>query len=273
MQMDLIPVGQIHSPALSGNEVPAQGMAGKVEIFPDYVPALDGIEGNSHLILLCWMHRGDRNLIQARARKIGRDQPLKGVFALRSPSRPNPISLSVVRLVGRPSAETIEVDCLDLIDGTPVLDIKPYQPGLDCVFSAWNLDRSQKIRKMDPARYRQSLIREAVNYHGEWCPGAAMAVRISERATVFFGDLKQYDILVDPGYDPCTIDSLIGITGISAGNKRLISRTAGKEHFRGEIAITGAEGSLVFSLLSVSNSADEILTMEERDLFCLTVSM
>lgn len=221
-RIELTPVGIVHSPVQETGMMPIQGVKGQIEIFPKYVPALEGVETSSHLILIAWMHRGERDLLMARARKISEDLPLKGVFSLRSPSRPNPLSVSVVRLLCRNEKGILEVDYLDCIEGTPVIDIKPYQPGWDCIFSASHHDRSVKIQKMGLAKYRQMLIREAVNYHGEWCPGAAVAVRIAECATrILGGDLSRHNVHLFLGSNPCITDSLIGITAARDGSGRL----------------------------------------------------
>ncbi|CVK34129.1 tRNA (N6-threonylcarbamoyladenosine(37)-N6)-methyltransferase TrmO [Methanoculleus bourgensis] len=163
--------------------MPVQGVEAEIEVFPDYAGALSGVEENSHLILICWLHEADRAVLKAVARKVSRDLPEKGVFSLRSPERPNPLSVSVVRLRGLREGRFLELENVDVIDGTPVVDIKPYQTGWDCVFSATGHDRTEKIEKMGPGEYREGLIREAVNYHGELCPGVAAAVRVAEAAT------------------------------------------------------------------------------------------
>lgn len=221
-RIELTPVGVVHSPVNETGLMPVQGVSGQIEIFPPFRPALEGVETSSHLILLAWMHQGNRDLLRAKARKISEDLPEKGVFSLRSPSRPNPVSVSVVKLLGSPGDGILEVDCIDCIEGTPVIDIKPYQPGWDCVFSATHHDRSVKIQKMGPSEYRQMLTREAVNYHGEWCPGAALAVRIAECATrILGGDLSRQNVHLFLGSNPCITDSLIGITAARDGSGRL----------------------------------------------------
>jgi tRNA (adenine37-N6)-methyltransferase len=221
-RIELIPVGVVHSPIHETNLMPVQGVRGQIEIFSPYLPALDGVETSSHLILLAWMHKGQRDLLRARARKISEDLPEKGVFSLRSPSRPNPVSVSVVKLLGSSGEGLLDVDCIDCIDGTPVIDIKPYQPGWDCVFSATHHDRSIKIQKMGQSEYRQMLIREAVNYHGEWCPGTAIAVRMAECAShVLGGDLGRPEVHLFIGGNPCITDSLVGITAAREGSGRL----------------------------------------------------
>jgi len=266
--LELIPVGRVHSPVTSGKDMPLQGVRGSIEIFSEFSPALDGVESNSHLILLCWLHQGDRNLLRARARKVAEDLPLKGVFALRSPSRPNPISFSVVQLLRRSGERFIDVGFLDLIDGTPVLDVKPYQPGWDSVFSARTHDRSEKIRKMGQVRYRQSLIREAVGYHGEWCSGAATAVRLAEKATLVFGDLRKTHIRFHPGCDPCIADALIGITGARPGNGRLLFDLDCPRGSAGSWVIIGNPVErLEFSLFCLAAGPDEVLEEEEEAIF------
>ena len=139
-RLTLEPVGIIHS----GHHVPkktpiqpvcAQGSAGRVEVFPQYAEGLDDLEGFSHLHLIYWLHRADEI-----AGSVAGPSPLKvvpflddvprGVFATRNPVRPNPLGLSVVRLVERRGAELL-VEDLDVLDGTPLLDIKPYVEGFD----------------------------------------------------------------------------------------------------------------------------------------------
>jgi len=273
-KLELVPVGVIRSPVKERSVMPLQGVAGQIEIFPVYREALDGIEFNSHLILLCWMHQGSRGLLKARARKVSPDLPEKGVFALRSPGRPNPISFSIIRLIKRLNEGILEVDNLDLIDGTPVLDIKPYQPGWDAVFSATTHDRTQKIQKMGISRYRESLIREAVNYHGEWCTGAAVAVRIAERASELVGgDLRRPGISIDPGMDPCIADAIIGITGARHGNGRIrLTRLRDSQAPTNRVKFFLPGRSCSFSVGPIELTPEAILEADEERLFSIECS-
>jgi tRNA-Thr(GGU) m(6)t(6)A37 methyltransferase TsaA len=139
-RLTLTPVGIIHSehaePGLTPiQSVCAQGSAGVVEVYPEFEEGLDDIEGFSHLHLIYWLHRageatnalsGERSL---RVVPFLDDVP-HGIFATRSPIRPNPLGLSVVRLVERRGRELV-VEDLDVLDGTPLLDIKPYVEGFD----------------------------------------------------------------------------------------------------------------------------------------------
>ncbi len=138
--LTLTPVGVIHSEHADPRRTPIQpvcslGSGGVVEVFPDYAEALDDIEGFSHLHLIYWLHRAGEatNAVSgARSLKVVPflDDVPRGIFATRSPIRPNPIGLSVVRLVERRGRELV-VEDLDVLDGTPLLDIKPYVEGFD----------------------------------------------------------------------------------------------------------------------------------------------
>ncbi|MBN1280494.1 MAG: tRNA (N6-threonylcarbamoyladenosine(37)-N6)-methyltransferase TrmO [Candidatus Thermoplasmatota archaeon] len=126
------PIGIIHSPFTEPQGTPIQpasgrGVKGTVELFPAYVGGLLDIEGFSHLILLYHFHRSTS--FSLRACPYLDDTP-HGVFAIRSPRRPNPIGLSVVRLVSVDD-NILHVQDLDIIDGTPLLDIKPFVPAFD----------------------------------------------------------------------------------------------------------------------------------------------
>jgi len=103
----------------------------------DLTEALDGLEEFSHLIVLFWMHNiNPTNKIQAKIHpKRNQKLPLVGFFATRSPNRPNPLGKATVRLLKR-QGNTLTVQGLDAIDGTPIVDIKPYIPGYDSVTDA-----------------------------------------------------------------------------------------------------------------------------------------
>ncbi len=102
----------------------------RVVVFPEYGEGLDGIERFSHIILLCWMHKAERDVLKVHPRP--RPELFLGVFATRSPSRPNPIGLYTVKLLSRIGLE-LRIQPIDAYAGTPVLDIKPYIPGLDSI--------------------------------------------------------------------------------------------------------------------------------------------
>ena len=93
--------------------------------------ALDGIEEFSHIIVLFWIHRLTEKEPPLKQRPMSqKDRPLRGLFALRTPNRPNPIGKTTVRLLER-RGNILRVEGLDALDGSPVIDIKPYMPGYD----------------------------------------------------------------------------------------------------------------------------------------------
>ena len=126
------PIGVIHSPikTLAGaplQSVSARHVKGTVEVFPKYVPGLKDLAGFSHVILISHLHLSGRPSLTVRPFL---DNIEHGVFATRAPTRPNPIGISIVRL-GKINGGTIFIQDLDLIDGTPILDLKPYVPEVD----------------------------------------------------------------------------------------------------------------------------------------------
>jgi tRNA-Thr(GGU) m(6)t(6)A37 methyltransferase TsaA len=134
-------IGRIRSPwktrkdcPKNMNEARVTGEPGELEIEPAYRPGLTGLAGASHIIVLTWLHHAPRNLIIQKPRHAAE---AKGVFALRSPARPNPIGLHVARLVAMDEgAGRLTLDAIDVLDGTPVIDIKPYFASTDAFAEA-----------------------------------------------------------------------------------------------------------------------------------------
>ena len=126
------PIGIIHTPFTSKEATPIQASRsdtiGKVEIFPEFMQGLEGIEGFSHLILLYVFDQSSGD-IELKVKPF-LDDNLYGVFATRYPKRPNSIGLSVVELVNR-DQNFLEIKGVDMLENTPLLDIKPYIPDFD----------------------------------------------------------------------------------------------------------------------------------------------
>lgn len=126
------PIGIIHTPHKEAEGTPiqpkgAKGIKGQVDVCPRYEEGLKDLDGFSHIILLFHCHlSGNYSLRQ----KPFMDDEEHGIFAMRGPSRPNPIGLSVVKLNGV-DANVLEIENVDIIDETPLLDIKPYVPEFD----------------------------------------------------------------------------------------------------------------------------------------------
>ena len=124
-------IGRLRTPWTSRAECPKNGLQTQaictVEVDPAYAAGLSHVTGCSHLILLYWMEQATRGLLIQQPRHA---EGPRGTFSLRSPARPNPIALSVVELLGGED-NTLRVRGLDCLDGTPLLDIKPYYASTD----------------------------------------------------------------------------------------------------------------------------------------------
>lgn len=131
-ELTLHPIGIIRSPHTVAEETPiqpvfAQGVAGRAEILPQFVAGLADLDGFSHIWLLHWFHQAGAPRLTVRPYLQDAEH---GVFATRAPTRPNPIGLSLVRLVRREGC-VLHLEDVDVLDGTPLLDIKPYVPRFD----------------------------------------------------------------------------------------------------------------------------------------------
>jgi tRNA-Thr(GGU) m(6)t(6)A37 methyltransferase TsaA len=129
----LAPIGVIRSPFREPNGTPiqpclAQGAAGTVELRADLQAGLKDLDGFDRIWLVYWFHQASEHRLLVTPFL---DNEKHGVFATRAPARPNAIGISVVRLL-RVDGNILEVADLDIIDGTPLLDIKPYVPQFDC---------------------------------------------------------------------------------------------------------------------------------------------
>lgn len=147
MEFKLHPIGFIHSPFTHKADVPVQAARsnaiGRVELHPEYAAGLDDIQNFSHIILLYVFHESEGFELQV---KPFLDDEQHGLFATRYPYRPNPLGLSVVRLLKR-EGHLLEVEGVDVLDGTPLLDIKPYIEDFDVrqdTRAGWYATRSGK---------------------------------------------------------------------------------------------------------------------------------
>jgi tRNA-Thr(GGU) m(6)t(6)A37 methyltransferase TsaA len=143
-----------------------KGLPAVVEILPEYRTALSGLSKCSHIWVLCWFDRADRSVLRARPRKISGALPERGVFATRSPDRPNPVALTCARIVSTNGLK-IKLAGLDAIDGTPVVDIKPYSVGTDSVPCASKPDYSVKYKVVSDNFIANTFARSALNMCGK----------------------------------------------------------------------------------------------------------
>ena len=218
------PIGRVVSGVGEGDKMPIDGVPASIEVYPEYEAGLTGIGSNTHLIILGWFHRADRErLTVSRSHRSGGE---RGVFGMRSPGRPNPVGLTSARALGV-EGRVVKLDRLDMVDGTPVVDIKRYSPGWDSIFSA----RTARDTEHPGNRNRESFLRdmlfEAENFHGERCVGAALGTRMVDHA-IHHWDIakKEPNLKIIWGPNGCINDALQAITGATSGNGRLGFGTA-----------------------------------------------
>jgi tRNA-Thr(GGU) m(6)t(6)A37 methyltransferase TsaA len=125
--MELVPVGVVESELTDRASAPRQGDEGAPEAWLVFAPrvaeALDGIAAGDELLVVTWLDRADRGVLRVRPRDDP-SRPVQGVFATRSPDRPNPIGLHRVTVVAVDGLR-LRVDALEALDGTPIVDVKP----------------------------------------------------------------------------------------------------------------------------------------------------
>lgn len=125
-------IGTIHTPFTKREGTPIQsaaasGVKGRIELDPEFADGLKDLDGFSHIILIYHFHKSDGYSLHL---KPFLDDELRGVFATKAPRRPNPIGLSIVRLAGI-HGNILDIEEVDMLDGTPLLDIKPFVPKFD----------------------------------------------------------------------------------------------------------------------------------------------
>lgn len=141
-------IGRIRTPWTDRDNCPKNARESDatctIEVDARWAPALRGVETCTHLVVLYWMDKSRRDLVSQVPRHYGVG---RGTFALRSPARPNPIAMSVARLIGVDGSR-LSVSGLDCLDGTPLLDIKPYFASTDSVAEAvvgWHAKRGADL--------------------------------------------------------------------------------------------------------------------------------
>jgi tRNA-Thr(GGU) m(6)t(6)A37 methyltransferase TsaA len=154
MRVVLRPIGYVHNDYPPGQRPQTwQGTVSRIEFEPRWTEALSGLDGFSHVIVLCYLHlsQDEESPTRIRAQRHS-DMPLVGFFGTRTPVRPNPISVTTVSLVER-SGNFLHVRNLDMHDGTPVLDVKPYLIRGDChpeatapewIYRLWHIHDRQR---------------------------------------------------------------------------------------------------------------------------------
>jgi tRNA (adenine37-N6)-methyltransferase len=210
--MTLKQIGVVHSAIKERKDLPPLGAPASVELLPEFAPGFLHIEKHSHLWALAWLDTAARDVLQVvpRGLKDQGEAGLHGVFAVRSPARPNPIGLTAARVIGRDSL-TIHFDALDFNDGTPIIDLKPYFASRDMIFAATS---AQVGRPADIDAVHASAAMQALAFCGEESLGLDLAVAIMThfRTEVLgFADPEAWDYTVPIGR-PRLAQALTGLT-------------------------------------------------------------
>ncbi|MDI6402295.1 TrmO family methyltransferase [Balneolaceae bacterium ANBcel3] len=196
---------------------------------------LDSIEASDFIEVVFYFHKSDEADLHVRAV----DGKQRGVFATRSPRRPNGLGITVVKLTGR-KENRLEVYGLDAINGTPILDIKPCDTSC---FEEYGVDEvSRSIQKNNPrmeiwkhilAGDTETLLLQAGQIHGHYCPGLAMGVMAATQAMQKLGKDSDgmEDLLAIVETNNCLSDGVQWVTGCTIGNNALIYYDLGKMAF------------------------------------------
>jgi tRNA (adenine37-N6)-methyltransferase len=224
--IELWPIGTVCSAEVSTAKMSPQGTCAIIEIFPEYAAALEKIGENSHLWILSWFHESRRDVLTASPARVNPNVPEYGVFALRTPVRPNPIALTLVRLEGI-AENRLAVEGLDAVDGTPILDIKPYFEQ-DIVFSP----RTPEIIPASRQMREEQMEKEALAQHREICADLRIAVRMGLLVEERWGKLNDDGLILEVTGSPCLADCLQGLARARLANPSRFSFQPSTEIFR-----------------------------------------
>jgi formylmethanofuran dehydrogenase subunit E len=237
--MELKPIGIIHTPYRTTGDAPFQGRSSgetcEIEIFKEYEDGLKDVDLCTHLILLYWLDRADDCVLQTHTPY---DAGIHGVFATRSPARPNPIGFHVTELIER-NGNVLKVRGIDAFDGTPLIDIKPYSSRIDAIGDAsigWfpNETRTNGYRKEIEGLIKKGdlrgLLEKTGELHGHFCSYSALGVKAAYLAMREFGIVNtgMEEVVAIVETNNCFSDGIQMVTGCSFGNNSLIYQDYGK---------------------------------------------
>lgn len=256
----LKPIGRVKSPVEEPSSMPFGGVKAVIEVFPEYTEALLRIEENSHIWLLAWFHKAPRDVLQTAPIRVNPDLPKYGVFALRAFSRPNPVAMCLARL-DKVEKNYLYVTGLDAVNGTPVLDIKPYFDG-DIIFSPVTSYIRPKSREMR----QENLLKEAFLFHQEKCNDLYIAIRMGLIAEEYYGNLKTPELTIKVTGSPCLADCIQGLTKARLANPPRFSFVYSSEV--NETIWTKNERNLSIKLKKQFNQ-HEIKNLSDTELFSI----
>jgi formylmethanofuran dehydrogenase subunit E len=250
--IELRAIGIVHNGISAYHGFPRAGVPATIEIFDRYIPGILGIERSSHIMIIGWLHQADRHLLQVHRPRYVDAEVKRGVFACRTPVRPNPLGTTTVRLI-KVEGNLLHVDGLDMADGTPVLDIKPHAPGFDAAFCARSARDLSRLADPDAEHALQSMLREAENFHGERCVGLVLGTKMLYHVMKTFG-VAQKDpaVVISLGEKQgCAADAVQALSGATFGNGRLEVNSGS------EFAFCHGNRNIVFELLTLGDEFPE----------------
>lgn len=204
-----------------------RGQECRIKVYPEYEDGLYGIEDSEYVQVLFGFHLSeDYDLVSPR--RYGKE---RGVFASRSPNRPGSIGATVAELVDREGRE-LKIKGLDAVDGTPVIDIKPYAENFDRPGNeeTWKERPRKRINQLIKRDDTEALLLKAGELHGHFCPFLALGVLAGSYAVSELGsvspDMEEMTAIVET--NSCFSDGIQYVTGCTFGNNALIYRDYGK---------------------------------------------
>lgn len=212
MNINLNPIGFVESPIKELSQMPILGVTSKIIIKEEFKDGLLNIQKNSHLWIISWFHLSNRDSLILKPKRIDPNSDDFGVFSLRAPVRPNPIALTLVKLISV-EKNTLTVSGLDAINGTPVLDIKPYSEK-DSIFSP----ETPYIRPADFEERKKLFKQIAINFNEKDCEDLEAAVEIALYAEEKLGILSNENIEVQVKGSQCFANSLQALTRAKIGD-------------------------------------------------------
>ena len=218
--MILAPIGYVRCPYKKTNDIPIKRGISRIEILGEYMPGLKGLMSSSHAIILGYLHLANRDTLEASLRPGEGENEAKGIFSVRSATRPNPIGFTVVKLLDIKNG-IVTVEGLDFIDRTPIIDIKPYSPGWDSIHNATRV-RRVSFHEMEPEKALDILIRDAKNFSGKLDNEGLMVVAIVFLlATKYHIDPRDPELRMEINRYGIALDALIGMCGATFGSGRI----------------------------------------------------
>lgn len=222
-EFDLVQVGVVESPVSDRRLMSPHGVPAEIRVFPEYEDGLLLIQENSHIWVVGWFDGADRERLQIVRPTYEPSRRRRGVFGVRSTTRPNSLAVTPARLL-QVRGTVLSLEALDLVDGTPIVDIKRYSPSFDTIFSARSSRDRYLLDKADPARLVE-LEAEASHFHGELNADVVIGARLIQFVSLNWNIMpKDDDLRVTIGLDPAVmrlVDAVQSLTAATFGSGRL----------------------------------------------------